>query len=590
MKFDDFLIIINDWGRFQKVKYTIICLTYMLPPIMVYTYSFTAATPNFRCRNPSQWLNDSYSQTSNSIFNEEYRPTKEQCLLNKNSISLKECQRCFIRSTPFNNQSMDSCQSYVFDRQYYKDTLIEEWRMVCNRVSYRSWVQMIFFVGYMIGSILFGVLADKYGRRPIMSISFILMTFSSLLCTFAPQQSFGFWPSYIIFILARFLLACSTRGISVSGFVLASEIVGPKKRLLTGIVIEYFFAFGQMILLIFAYFIRSWRILTFSIALFTVPYMLFYFILPESPRWLISKGRFDEGEKILRNIAKINNCTFNNDAYKKLKDEQIKKMSEKNNQQGFRSLFQSKIMTVISINLFFQWLVQNLIFYGVSQSTGSWQLNPYLSFGVSAFVELLSYIFVHSILDRIGRKIPYFGFLILFCIVSLLILPIEYLMEKDSKDQLLLLNIINGTLKFLSSGSYAIIYIYANELFPTNVRNTGMGICSMVARVGAIIGTYSNDNLTRLWIHLPIIFYGSVSLIAALLALLFPETLNQPLPQSVDDVEKMNLINISIYRSKRLVNDNIQLNEQSVKKFASYINPQFDDNESQYNKEHIVRL
>ncbi|CAF3695720.1 unnamed protein product [Rotaria sp. Silwood1] len=568
MKFDDFLTIINDWGRFQKVKYTIICLTYMLPPIMVYTYSFTAATPNFRCRNPSQWLNDSYSQTSNSIFNEEYRPTKEQCLLNKNSISLKECQRCFIRSTPFNNQSMDSCQSYVFDRQYYKDTLIEEWRMVCNRVSYRSWVQMIFFVGYMIGSILFGVLADKYGRRPIMSISFILMTFSSLLCTFAPQQSFGFWPSYIIFILARFLLACSTRGISVSGFVLASEIVGPKKRLLTGIVIEYFFAFGQMILLIFAYFIRSWRILTFSIALFTVPYMLFYFILPESPRWLISKGRFDEGEKILRNIAKINNCTFNNDAYKKLKDEQIKKMSEKNNQQGFRSLFQSKIMTVIR----------------------SWQLNPYLSFGVSAFVELLSYIFVHSILDRIGRKIPYFGFLILFCIVSLLILPIEYLMEKDSKDQLLLLNIINGTLKFLSSGSYAIIYIYANELFPTNVRNTGMGICSMVARVGAIIGTYSNDNLTRLWIHLPIIFYGSVSLIAALLALLFPETLNQPLPQSVDDVEKMNLINISIYRSKRLVNDNIQLNEQSVKRFATYINPQFDDNESQYNKEHIVRL
>ncbi|CAF0999424.1 unnamed protein product [Rotaria sp. Silwood1] len=68
-------------------------------------------------------------------------------------------------------------------------------------------------------------------------------------------------------------------------------------------------------------------------------------------------------------------------------------------------------------------------------------------------------------------------------------------MEKDGKSQLLLLNIINGTLKFLSSGSYPIIYIYANELFPTNVRNTGMGICSMVARIGAIIGTYSNDNL-----------------------------------------------------------------------------------------------
>ena len=54
--------------------------------------------------------------------------------------------------------------------------------------------------------------------------------------------------------------------------------------------------------------------------------------------------------------------------------------------------------------------------------------------------------------------------------------------------------IINVALKFLASGSYAIIYIYANELFPTNVRNTGMGICSMVARIGAIIGTFCNYN------------------------------------------------------------------------------------------------
>lgn len=54
---------------------------------------------------------------------------------------------------------------------------------------------------------------------------------------------------------------------------------------------------------------------------------------------------------------------------------------------------------------------------------------------------------------------------------------------------------INNALKFLSSGSYALIYIYANELFPTQIRNTGMGVCSMVARFGAIIGTLSNDLL-----------------------------------------------------------------------------------------------
>lgn len=57
-----------------------------------------------------------------------------------------------------------------------------------------------------------------------MSVSFILMSIAGFLCAFGPQPALGFWPSYIIFVFARFLLACSTRGISVSGFVLGSEI------------------------------------------------------------------------------------------------------------------------------------------------------------------------------------------------------------------------------------------------------------------------------------------------------------------------------------------------------------------------------
>ena len=53
-------------------------------------------------------------------------------------------------------------------------------------------------------------------------------------------------------------------------------LVGPSKRLLTGIVIEYFFAFGQLFLVFFAYFIRTWRTLTWAISIFTIPFMFFY--------------------------------------------------------------------------------------------------------------------------------------------------------------------------------------------------------------------------------------------------------------------------------------------------------------------------
>lgn len=507
---------------------------------MVYTYTFTAATPDFRCANPTSDLADQYNQDMNQLFDLRYKPTEAQCQNEQKQLSLKECQRCFIRNNRTGSDTLlKTCDSFIFDKKYYQKTLVEEWTMVCDRVRYRSTVQMIFFGGYMVGSIVFGMLADKYGRRPIMSVSFILMTLAGFLCAFGPQASFGFWPSYMIFIFSRFLLACSTRGISVSGFVLGSEIVGPNKRLLTGIVIEYFFAFGQLFLVFFAYFIRTWRTLTWAISLFTVPFMFFYFVLPESPRWLVSKGRFTDAEKVLRRIAVVNQRNFEPDAFQKMKETQEKNMLSKQHQEGIMSLFRSKIMLIISMNLFFQWLVQNLVFYGVSQNTGSWKLNPYLSFTVSAIVELFAYIIVHLILDRIGRRIPYVLFAILFGIVALLAIPVQK--YATAYAQTVLMNIINVALKFFASASYAIIYIYANELFPTNVRNTGMGICSMIARIGAIIGTFCNDYLTRIWIYLPIVLYGIVSLIAALLALMFPETLNKPLPQTVDEVERMGL-------------------------------------------------
>ncbi|CAF0997849.1 unnamed protein product [Didymodactylos carnosus] len=274
MTYDDFLHTVGSFGKYQKVKYFVICLSYTLPPIMVYTWSFAAASPEFRCKIPDSNVEDIFT---NDQYKNFYQPNVDYCKVNKTAISVKECQRCYIKTPPSlrdnNNAEVQSCQNYVFDRKYYKNTLVEEWTMVCDRVFYRSLVQNIFFVGYMVGSIVFGILADK---RPIMSVSFILMTFSGFLCAFFPQKRLGFWPSYIGYTIGRFLLACATRGISVSGFVLGSELVGPDKKLFTGIVIEYFFAFGQFILVFFAYFIRTWRTLSWSLSIFTIPFLFFY--------------------------------------------------------------------------------------------------------------------------------------------------------------------------------------------------------------------------------------------------------------------------------------------------------------------------
>lgn len=121
------------------------------------------------------------------------------------------------------------------------------------------------------------------------------MACTGFICAVFPQKEiFGFWPSYSVYTISRFILACSTRGIAVTGFVLgnssfkilqnktfvvfysATELVGPKNKFLTAIIVQYFFAFGQLFLVTFAYFIREWRSLTITLSIFTLPFILFY--------------------------------------------------------------------------------------------------------------------------------------------------------------------------------------------------------------------------------------------------------------------------------------------------------------------------
>ncbi|CAF1400972.1 unnamed protein product [Adineta ricciae] len=512
----------------------------MLPPVMVYAWTFIAATPSFHCHTP---LDDLSALNLPDRLSNQYIPTIEQCSQSQKGVSLRECQRCFQVVQNRTSYDLIPCQKFVFDRTYYQSTLVEDWLMVCDRVSLRSTVQIVFFLGYMVGSLLFGILSDKYGRRPIMGVSFLVMFIAGLICALAPEEFIGQNTSYPFFAIGRFFLACATRGISLTGFVMGSELGGSKQRLFSGIVIKYFFVFGQLLLLTLALTIRTWRTLNAVLAVVPVPFIFFYFILPESPRWLISNQRYDEAEVLLHRIAEKNRTHFDPIVYKQFVNEDKKRVSAtKNQNHGFKAILRSKVMTIIAINMSYQWFVQNLVFYGISQNTGAWLKNPYISFGISALVEFAAYFVVQLVLDRLGRKLPYCLFVIALALVTLLVLPIQIFLPKDSQ--------VNIALKFFASGSYVIIYIYANETFPTQGRNTGMGVCSMIARIGAIIGTYSNDHLTRAWQHSPMVVYGITSVFAMLLATIFPETLDKPLPQTIGDVEQMGLA-CSIGQSRR---------------------------------------
>jgi hypothetical protein len=128
MQFDDFYKTIGVFGRYQKVKYFLICLTYMFPPIMVYTWSFTAATPSFRCRTP---FDDMPQVSTTTDILRRYIPSESQCRQYQSQISISECQRCFetTNTSGSNNEAngqMKACTSFIFDQTYYRSTLVQE--------------------------------------------------------------------------------------------------------------------------------------------------------------------------------------------------------------------------------------------------------------------------------------------------------------------------------------------------------------------------------------------------------------------------------------------------------------------------------
>ena len=105
VKFDNILSEINGFGRYQKFRYALICLSGLLPPLVVYLHSFIAANPNHRCTNENI-ANDFYDT---SVLNN----TDEQMVLEKCTVT-------------YYNSTNQTCNKWVFDKTYYQTTLTEE--------------------------------------------------------------------------------------------------------------------------------------------------------------------------------------------------------------------------------------------------------------------------------------------------------------------------------------------------------------------------------------------------------------------------------------------------------------------------------
>jgi OCT family organic cation transporter-like MFS transporter 4/5 len=220
-------------------------------------------------------------------------------------------------------------------------------------------VGSIHFAGIMIGSGVFGFLADYYGRKRIFIIAIVFMSLTGV------GQAVS--TTYIMFLAFALLNAIGTSGVYPLAFVLGVEMVGKNKREMSGVVLNYFYSVGEALVGLIAWLDGGWRNLQFWVSVPPIAFIAYHWIIPESARWLMAKKRNRKALKIISRAAKNNGVELSQgilDSFNHETGEDGQKLADDDgdNENGQRVRFsdyaavaKSKVIAVRCLILFFIW-------------------------------------------------------------------------------------------------------------------------------------------------------------------------------------------------------------------------------------------
>ncbi|XP_012939016.2 organic cation transporter-like protein [Aplysia californica] len=255
--------------------------------------------------------------------------------------------------------------------------------------------------GSMAGSLISGVIADRFGRRLVLVASVVCHA----ICGFCLLLV----DSFLALVAVRFLVALFGLAIFMTGCTLAMEIVGESKRSFAGMLLMYGWVIGMLFVSAVAYFARDWRVLQLILSSPTLLLISYYWILPESPRWLLDKQRYTEASKVLKKIAEVNKASEVDDKMLVALCEQSAEEGKTNVQEeNFGLLLKSRTMVIRLAILCVNWCVCTMVYYGLTLNVGAIiEGDLYVNFFIMSVMELFAYALCTVTLDKLGRKKVY---------------------------------------------------------------------------------------------------------------------------------------------------------------------------------------
>ncbi|XP_061401514.1 carcinine transporter [Musca vetustissima] len=404
-------------------------------------------------------------------------------------------------------------------------SIVIDYDLVCDKDIYPTIGLAALNVGGPIGVYLFGLLNDRAGRRTSYFVCLATLLVGSLITSIS--KDFWTWAG------SRVIVGLTIPAVYQIPFIISLELVGESYRSFVTVMTCTFYTSAIMILSVVTYLERDWVKLSYYTSVPFYAYFLYLFIMPESPRWLLMRGRLEEALKILENMARVNGHEFPPVIKTKLEAQISRdklKEKKKHVNAGVSDLCRTPNMRLKTLLITLSWFANETVYLGLSYYGPSLGSNQYVSFFLSAAVEIPSYLVCWYLMDTWGRRWP----LSLSMILGGVACVITVMLPDDAVDETLYLYLIS---KALLSASFLIIYPFAGELYPTQVRGIGIGVSSYVGGLGLIVipfVTYlGKENL-----KLPLVIMGFMSMLGGITGLRLPETLHHRLPQTIEEGEE----------------------------------------------------